>query len=66
MDNISFNNTFYELIFGTPMGLPISGLFADNVMDDLESECLKKLSFYPTFYFRHVDKILTFVAADIH
>ena len=33
-------------------------------MDDLESECLKKLSFSQTFYFFYVDDILTRVPAD--
>ena len=41
------------------MGSPISGLFADLVMDDLESECLQKLSFKPTFFYRYVDDIIT-------
>ena len=27
------------------MGSPISGLFADMVMEDLELECLQKMSF---------------------
>ena len=46
------------------MGSPISELFANIIMDDLESKCLKKSSFSSTFYFRYVDDILTRVPAD--
>ena len=56
-----FDKEFYVQIFGTPMGSPISGLFADMVMEDLESECLDKLSFSPTFFYRYVDDIITCV-----
>ena len=61
MDNtyFQFNNKFYKQSFGTPMGSPISGLFVDLVMDDLESECLQKLSFKPIFFYRYVDDIIT-------
>ena len=61
MDNtfFQFNNKFYKQLFGTPMGSPISGLFADIVMDDLETNCLSQLSFQPTFFHRYVDDIIT-------
>ena len=46
-------------IFGTPMGLPISPLFADIVMDGLENDCLRilkdKHNCSPLFYYRFVD-----------
>ena len=60
MDNtyFLFNNKYYKQSFVTPMGSPISGLFADLVMDDLESECLRKLSFKPIFFYRYVDDII--------
>ena len=38
-----FNDNFYKQIFGTPMGSPISPLFADIVMEDLETDCLDVL-----------------------
>ena len=40
----SFNNEYYRQIDGTPMGSPISPLFADIVMDDLETYCLRSLN----------------------
>ena len=46
-------------IFGTPMGSPISPLFADIVMDDLENDCLRilkdKHNCSPLFYYTFVD-----------
>lgn len=44
------------------MGSPVSPFFADIVMDDLETHCLRKLKFekniVPLFYDRYVDDIL--------
>jgi len=54
-----FNETYYKQTFGAPMGSPTSGLFADIVMDDLETSCLNKLSFTPLFFYRYVDDIMT-------
>lgn len=59
-----FNNEFYKQIFGTPMGSSISPNFANIVMDDLESDCLSRLSFKPTFYYRYVDDIVTCIPID--
>ena len=39
----TFNNNIYLRIFGTPMGSPISPLFADIVIDDLDNDCLQIL-----------------------
>ena len=41
------------------MGLEPSPIFADLVMDDLESECLSKLDFQPLFFLRYVDDVIT-------
>ena len=55
----SFNGNVYQQIEGTPMGSPISPLFADIVMDNLEVYCLHKLKINhncsPLFYYRYVD-----------
>ena len=55
----TFNNNIYLQIFGTPVGSPISPLFADIVMDNLENDCLRilkdKHNCPPLFYYRFVD-----------
>ena len=57
----TFNDKIYSQEFGSPMGSPISPIFAEIVMDDLESQCLKKLDFKPVIYLRFVDDILTII-----
>ena len=49
----TFNNNIYLQIFGTPMGSPISPLFADIVMEDLENDCLRilKINIIELLYF---------------
>ncbi|XP_024879013.1 uncharacterized protein LOC112459226 [Temnothorax curvispinosus] len=39
-----FNGEFYEQIFGSPMGSPLSPILADLIMDDLETHCLQSLN----------------------
>lgn len=57
----SFNGEFFSQIFGCPMGSPVSPIFADLVMDDLECTTLQKLSFSPKIFVRYVDDIFTIV-----
>ena len=55
----------YKQVFGLPMGSPISGLFADMVMNELETDCLEKLKsnhdVTPLLYTRYVDDALMIV-----
>ncbi|KAL6433470.1 hypothetical protein ACFW04_006535 [Cataglyphis niger] len=57
----SFNGKFYEQIFDSPMGSPLSPILADIVMDDLETHCLGLLSFAVPVYYRYVDDIFAIV-----
>src|SRR5580765_437176 len=59
--SFSFNGQFYEQIFGSPMGSPLSLILSDIVMDDLETHCLSLLSFNVPTYYRYVDDIFTIV-----
>lgn len=38
-----FNGKYYKQIFRTPMGSPVSTLFANYVMKDFKRDCLKEL-----------------------
>ena len=64
-----FNSKYYRQRVGTPMGSPISSLFADLVMQDLEEECLKNFkkfnNYSPLFYFRYVDDTFLCVEKDL-
>ena len=57
--SFGFNGQFFEQVYGTAMGSPISPIVADFAMTDLEDNCLNKLSFKPIFYKRYVDDIIT-------
>lgn len=56
-----FDGNFYEQVYGTPMGFPLSSLLADIVMDDLETYCLNNLTFKVPVYYRYVDDIFMIV-----
>lgn len=55
-----FNNSVYSQPAGLPMGSPISPLFSDIYMDDLESQFLNNSKFQKNilFYYRYVDDII--------
>lgn len=46
------------------MGSPVSPIFADLVMEDLEINCLNSLSSSPLIYCRYVDDIFAIVLED--
>lgn len=55
----SFNGNFYQYIFGTPMGSPISPILAQIVMDWALDRILEGLPFVPPFIYKFVDNIIT-------
>ena len=60
----NFDGKRYRQIEGSPMGNPLSPFFAEVVMRDLETSCMKKLNFKPLVYFRYVDDIFCIVPVD--
>jgi len=59
-----FNNRIYKQTYGTSIGLPLSPIVADIVMQDRETECIKKFDFNLTFYYRYVDDIVLAAPTD--
>ena len=61
----SFNGKFYRQLIGCPMGDICSPLFADLIMDDLETFCLNQLNeqynIKTLLFVRYIDDILIFV-----
>jgi len=61
--SFAFNGKYYEQIYGSPMGSPLSPILADIVMEDLETLSLQKLNFVVHTYYRYVDDILMIIPA---
>jgi len=59
----SFNGKYYNQIYGSPMGSPLSPILADIVLDDLETSCIQKLDFNLHTYCRYVDDIFMIIPA---
>lgn len=60
----SFGGKFYQQIFGTPMGSPISPILAQIVMDYVVKNILQQLPFEPPFLYKFVDDIITAIPKD--
>ncbi|RLU15331.1 hypothetical protein DMN91_012325 [Ooceraea biroi] len=62
--SFSFNGQFYDQIFGSPMGSPLSPILTDMVMEDLEVHCLGLLDFTVPVFYRYVDDVFTILPRD--
>jgi len=59
--SFKFNEKYYEQIYGSLMGSPLSPILADVVMDDLEIKCLQRLDFKIHTYYRYVDDMFLII-----
>ncbi|KAJ8664749.1 hypothetical protein QAD02_006411 [Eretmocerus hayati] len=62
---IQFDNEFYRQILGASMGLPLSPIVCDLVLEDAEKECLRsiheKYNWDPIIFNRFVDDIFAII-----
>lgn len=54
-----FDNVVYKQTYGTPVGLPLSPIIADIVLQDIENEALNRIDIQLPFYYRYVDDIVS-------
>ena len=59
-----FDNEFYHQIYGLAMGSPVSPVFSDVVIIDLEMECIAKIDFKLVFFLRYVDDTITYITRN--
>lgn len=59
-----YQDTFYEQIEGCAMGVSLSSVIAQLVMEDLETSILKKFKFNAPFFYRYVDDCLLAIPKD--
>ena len=51
----TYNGTYYQQVFGTAMGSPVSAVIANMVMEDVEQRALATSPVKPFFWKRYVD-----------
>ena len=62
---LSFRGKFYQQIYGTAMGSPVSVTVANMVMEHVEEEALSTFAVKPKFWKRYVDDTFTALPEDV-
>ena len=60
----TYNGTYYQQVFGTAMGSPVSAVIANMVMEDVEQRALATSSVKPFFWKRYVDDVISVVSGN--
>ena len=60
----AYNGTYYQQVFGTAMGSPVSAVIANMVMEDVEQRALASSPVQPLFWKRHVDDVVSAVSGN--
>ena len=55
---------YYKQVFGTAMGLPVSAVIANLVIEDIEHRALTTAPVSPSFWKRFVDDVISAVSQD--
>ena len=53
-----FEGTYYQQVFGTAMGSPVSAVIGNLVMEDVEQRALMSAPVNPSFWKRFVDDVI--------
>ena len=56
-----FEDNYYQQVFGTAMGSPVSDVIANLVMEDVKQRALASSPVYPSFWKRYVDDVVSAV-----
>ena len=56
--------TYYQQVFGTAMGSPVSAVIANMVMEDVEQRALATSPVKPFFWKRYVDDVISAVSGN--
>ena len=59
-----FEGTYYQQVFGTAMGSPVSAVIANLVMEDVEQRALASAPVNPSFWKRFVDDEISAVSEN--
>ena len=60
----AYNGTYYQQVFGTAMGSPVSAVIANMVMEDVEQRALATSPVKPFFWKRYVDDVISAVSGN--
>ena len=60
----AYNGTYYQQVFGTAMGSPVSAVIANMVMADVEQRALASSPVQPLFWKRYVDDVISAVSGN--
>ena len=58
------NGNYYQHVFGTAMGSPVSAVIANMVMEDVEQRALATSPVKPFFWKRYVDDVISAVSRN--
>ena len=60
----TYNGTYYQQVFDTAMGSPVSAVIANMVMEDLEQRALATSPVKPFFWKRYIDDVISAVSGN--
>ena len=60
----TYHGTYYQQVFGTAMGSPVSAIIANMIMEDVEQRALATLPVKPFFWKRYVDDVISAVSGN--